>query len=67
MLFRSLTKGATFSYYEFVQPLGTRLTDEEWQKMLEEKRAPGIQEWMKDITIETEPTVDERVFYSSGC
>ena len=62
-----LTKGATFSYYEFVQPLGTRLTDEEWQKMLEEKRAPSIQEWMKDIIIETEPTVDERVFYSSGC
>ena len=30
-----LTRGATFSYYEFVQPLGTRLTDEEWQKMLE--------------------------------
>ena len=27
-----LTRGATFSYYEFVQPLGTRLTDEEWQK-----------------------------------
>lgn len=24
-----LTRGATFSYYEFVQPLGTRLTDEE--------------------------------------
>ena len=35
-----LTRGATFSYYEFVQPLGTRLTDEEWQKMLEEKKKP---------------------------
>ena len=35
-----LTRGATFSYYEFVQPLGTRLTDEEWQKMLEEKKTP---------------------------
>ena len=62
-----LTRGATFSYYEFVQPLGTRLTDEEWQKMLEEKKAPAVPEWMKSILIEKEPHVDERVFYSSGC
>lgn len=62
-----LTKGATFSYYEFVQPLGTRLTDEEWQKMLEDKKAPPMEKWMNDIVIETEPKTDERVFYSSGC
>lgn len=62
-----LTRGATFSYYEFVQPLGTRLTDEEWQKMLEEKKAPAVPEWMKSILIEEEPHVNERVFYSSGC
>ena len=29
-----LTRGATFSYYEFVQPLGTRFTDVDWQIML---------------------------------
>ena len=62
-----LTRGATFSYYEFVQPLGTKLTDEEWQKMLEEKKAPAVPEWMKSILIEKEPHVNERVFYSSGC
>lgn len=62
-----LTRGATFSYYEFVQPLGTRLTDEKWQKMLEEKKAPAVPEWMKSILIEKEPHVNERVFYSSGC
>lgn len=62
-----LTRGATFSYYEFVQPLGTRLTDEEWQKTLEEKKAPAVPEWMKSILIEKEPHVNERVFYSSGC
>lgn len=62
-----LTRGATFSYYEFVQPLGTRLTDEEWQKMLEEKKAPAVPEWMKSILIEKEAHVNERVFYSSGC
>lgn len=62
-----LTKGATFSYYEFVQPLNQRLNDEEWQNMLEEGKTPKEQEWMKDIIIGTEPSVDERVFYSSGC
>lgn len=62
-----LTKGATFSYYEFVQPLDKRLNDEEWQKMLEEGKTPKEQEWMKDIIIGTEPSVDERIFYSSGC
>lgn len=62
-----LTCGATFSFYEFVQPLGTILTDEEWQKMLEEKKASAVPEWMKNILIEKEPHVDDRIFYSSGC
>ena len=62
-----LTKGATFSYYEFVQPLGTRLTDEEWQKMLEDKKAPPIPKWMDGIVIDKEPKNDDRIFYSSGC
>lgn len=62
-----LTRGATFSYYEFVQPLDTRLTDEEWQKMLEEKKAPAVPEWMKTILLDKEPRVNERIFYSSGC
>jgi len=66
--FLYLTRGAVFSYYEFVQPLGTRLTDEEWQKMLDEKKAPAIPGWMKEIQIQTEePQIDERIFYSSGC
>lgn len=62
-----LTKGATFSYYEFIQPLDTRLTDEEWQKMLEDKKAPPISDWMKGLIIDKEPKTDERIFYSSGC
>ena len=32
-----LTKGAVFSYHEFHIPMGNRLTDEEWQEMLEKK------------------------------
>ena len=64
-----LTKGAVFSYYEFTQPLGTRLTDEEWQKMIEEKKLPEIPKWMLDIIIPSDnaPITDERFFYSSGC
>jgi hypothetical protein len=62
-----LTRGATFSYYEFVQPLGTRLTDEEWQTMLEKGKAPALQKWIKDLMIDKEPKSDERMFYSSGC
>jgi hypothetical protein len=65
-----LTKGAAFSYYEFVQPLDTRLTDEEWQQKLESKEGvPPYPVWMNDIMLKTkdDPKVDERVFYSSGC
>ena len=65
-----LTKGATFGYYEFVQPLNTRLTDEEWQKMLDGKDGvPPYPVWMNDIILKTkdDPKVDESVFYSSGC
>jgi len=61
-----LTRGATFSYYEFVQPLGTRLTDEEWQEMLEKGKAPALQ-WIRELMIEKEPKSDEKMFYSSGC
>ncbi|GHT18357.1 hypothetical protein FACS189429_4740 [Bacteroidia bacterium] len=65
-----LTKGAIFSYYEFVQPTDTRLTDEEWQEKLENKKGiPPFPVWMNDIILKTkdDPKVDERVFYSSGC
>jgi hypothetical protein len=65
-----LTKGATFSYYEFVQPLNTRLTDEEWQEIIESKKdLPAIPQWMKDIILPAQevPGIDEKIFYSSGC
>jgi hypothetical protein len=65
-----LTKGATFSYYEFVQPLGTRLTDEEWQKMLEEPaKTPAVPDWMQPLLLpENEaPVNDDKVFYHTGC
>jgi len=63
-----LTRGATFSYYEFVEPMGTRLTDEEWQQSIKDQRLPAIPKWMEEIIYEKEaPKPDEKIFYSSGC
>jgi hypothetical protein len=63
-----LTRGGSFSYYEFVQPLDKRLTDEEWQEMLKNKKAPAMPEWMDAILVPgiVKPEVKE-VVYSSGC
>ena len=40
-----LTRGGTFSYYEFSQPMGNRLTDETWQDMLEIGSEPSMPTW----------------------
>jgi len=40
-----LARGGTFSYYEFEQPMTERLTDEEWQDMLDND-PPPLPEWM---------------------
>ena len=62
-----LTRGATFSYYEFVRPLDERLTDEEWQQMLRDGKAPDVPEWIRPYLLKQLPVVNEGFFYSSGC
>ena len=65
-----LTRGAVLSYREFIQPIDMpRLTDEEWQKQLEENPRKGVPDWMKTIILplEKEPEVNEEYHYSSGC
>lgn len=62
-----LTRGAVFSYYEFINPLNTRYTDEEWQKRLEEGKQPGREPWMTPLIIDKAPKNNERIYYSSGC
>lgn len=42
-----LTRGAVFSFYEFMHP--TRLTDEDWQKMLKDKTNPPMPEWTESF------------------
>lgn len=44
-----LTRGATFSYYEF--PFVDRLTDEKWLDMLNQQKIAPV-DWMKGITVQ---------------
>lgn len=62
-----LTRGAVFSYYEFMSD--TRLTDEEWQQLHKKGEQPEQQEWMKSFT-DTEPKTEVPTPaepYNSGC
>jgi hypothetical protein len=65
-----LTRGAVLSYREFIQPIDEqRLTDEEWQKQLEQNARKGVPEWMKPLFVPLNklPEANEEFFYSSGC
>lgn len=63
-----LTRGATYSYYEFVRPMGDRLTDEQWQEMLYSgKGVPPMPEWMLPFITRQPARADERFVYSTGC
>ncbi len=48
-----LTRGGTFSYYEFTQPMGDRLTDEAWQDMLEAGEEPSLPDWTSSFIAES--------------
>ena len=63
-----LTRGAIFSYYEFIHPSADRLTDEKWQKMLKDRTAPAMPDWMKSFM--PGPGREKplpREVYGSGC
>ncbi|MCL2335688.1 MAG: DUF3160 domain-containing protein, partial [Endomicrobia bacterium] len=60
-----LTRGAVLSYYEFAMPANTRLTDEEWRKMLETGKTPQKPVWTDKITLKSGgPQINEKIFYS---
>ena len=40
-----IAKGAVYSYYEFVQPMENRLTDESWKEMLKSDSTPALPDW----------------------
>lgn len=65
-----ITKGATFSYYEFPQPLNERLTDEKWQEMLKEGKRYPVPSWMDEVILNLNKSIEPQIqeyLYSSGC
>lgn len=44
-----LNQGGVFSYYEFTQPMSSRLTDNEWAQRLDSRQAPPMPSWTQDI------------------
>jgi hypothetical protein len=42
-----LCRGAIFSYYEFLQTESKRLTDQEWQDLLQEQKQPEQPSWIR--------------------
>lgn len=44
--------GASYAYYEFLTPLDERLTDEEWQAMLDAGQAPPRPAWTNEWIVE---------------
>lgn len=45
-----LTKGGVYSYYEFVQPISERLTDQAWRELLDSPDAPAQPGWTDAFT-----------------
>jgi hypothetical protein len=50
-----LTRGGVFSYYEFLQPMNDRLTDEAWQSMISSGGAPGLPSWTSSFVVAENP------------
>ncbi len=48
-----ITRGAIFSYYEFLQTIANRLTDEAWRDILASDSPPKMPEWVKSFTDES--------------
>ena len=46
-----LTRGATYTQYEFTWPATDRLTDEAWQKQLNTGKQPPLADWTKSFYI----------------
>ncbi len=43
--------GGVFSYFEFIQPISNRLTDEEWRQILQSEKRPGYPFWTKEFAV----------------
>jgi hypothetical protein len=52
-----LTRGATFSYYEFKEPISSRLTDNAWRERLSKKQVPERPVWTEGLYSSTMPEI----------
>jgi hypothetical protein len=59
----TVCRGITYSYYEFRQPMGSRLTDDEWREMLNQGVPAGRPAWTDAFIVEASPA---RVQQSGG-
>lgn len=63
-----LTRGAVFSYYEFLHPAAQRLTDEAWQKILKDGQVPAQPLWLQPLIKGRKKTIPlPKETYNSGC
>lgn len=63
-----LTRGATYTHYEFEWPISDRLTDESWQKMLQSGKTPSLAPWVKSFFMNTKKKPAKQFeAFSSGC
>lgn len=63
-----LTRGATYTQYEFEWPKSDRLTDEKWQQMLETGTEPGFADWTRSFLVPTKKKpAPEFESYFGGC
>lgn len=53
-----ITRGAIFSYYEFLQPIANRLTDEAWREMLQDDSPPSMPEWVNSFMDDEAPRLE---------
>jgi hypothetical protein len=50
-IYWEISKGGTFSYYEFQWPAEDRLTDEKWREMLDQGEAPSLPTWTSSFVV----------------
>ena len=67
-----ISRGATFSYYEFKHPASDRLTDEKWQGMLKSGKEPAPPAWTRSFLLNPKGrkgsgTPMKIEVYSTGC
>ncbi|MFY9429576.1 MAG: DUF3160 domain-containing protein, partial [bacterium] len=46
-----IARGGVYSHYEFTWPLEQRLTDQEWQEILDSGQAPPLAPWTQDFIV----------------